>query len=93
MISTHAIRVLGRDLQVKSVSTPEQVAQVEALVNEKLSEAGAAVSGGDSQVVVILALMNLAEAYLTAKNELEEERRACTVRVAGLLERLDRQTV
>lgn len=93
MISTHSIRVLGRDLQVKNVSSPEHVAQVEALVNEKLAEAGAAVSGGDSQVVVILAMMNLAEAYLTAQRELDEERGACRERVAGLIVRLDRQAV
>ncbi|HBG08159.1 MAG TPA: cell division protein ZapA [Geobacter sp.] len=93
MISTHGIRVLGRDLQVKSASPPEHVAQVEALVNEKLAEAGAAVSGGDSQVVVILTMMNLAEACIAAQKELEEERRACKVRVAGLLERLDRREV
>jgi cell division protein ZapA len=91
VISTHGIRVLGRDLQVKSASPPEHVAQVEALVNEKLSEAGAAVNSADSQVVVILAMMNLAEAYLAAKKDLEDERQACSVRVAGLLERLDRR--
>jgi len=76
---------------VKSASPPEHVAQVEALVNEKLSEAGAAVNSADSQVVVILAMMNLAEAYLAAKKDLEDERQACSVRVAGLLERLDRR--
>ena len=89
MISTHTITVLGRDLQVKSTSTPEHVAQVEALVNDKLAEAGAALSGGDSQVVVILAMMNIAEAYLAAKKECEEERHACRERVTGLLGKLD----
>ena len=91
MISTHSIRVLGRDLQVKSASAPEHVAQVEALVNEKLVEAGKAVSGGDNQVVVILAMMNLAEAYIAAQKELEEERLSSRNRVGALLERLDRQ--
>ncbi len=91
MISTHGIRVLGRDLQVKSASPPEHVAQVETLVNEKLAEAEAAVSGGDHQVVVILALMNLAEAYLGAQKELAEERRACSERTVRLIQRLDRQ--
>jgi cell division protein ZapA len=91
LISTHSIRVLGRDLQVKSTSTPEHVAQVEELVNQKLAEAEAAVSGGDSQIVVILALMHLAEGYLTAQRELEAERSACSARISGLLERLDRQ--
>ncbi|WP_224963417.1 cell division protein ZapA [Geomonas subterranea] len=91
MIATHSIRVLGRELQVKSVATPEHVAQVEALVNEKLAEAEAKVSGGDTQLVVILALMNLAEACLDAQKQLVEEQRTCSERVAGLIERLDRQ--
>ena len=91
MISTHSIRVLGRELQVKSTSSPEQVAQVEALVNEKLAEASAAVSGGDIQIIAILAMMNIAEAYLALKKECNEERRTIRERVTGLLERSDWQ--
>lgn len=91
MVATHSIRVLGRDLQVKSVATPEHVAQVEALVNQKLAEAESAVPGGDTQMVVILALMNLAESCLSAQKDLAEERRVCGERIAGLIERLDRQ--
>ena len=91
MISTHSIRVLGRELQVKSTSSSEQVAQVEALVNESLYEADASTSGGDSQIVAILALMNIAEAYLALKRECEEERRTNRERIAGLLGRLDWQ--
>ena len=85
--------MLGRDLQVKSASTPEHVAEVEALVNEKLAEASESVNGGDSQVVVILALMHLAEAYLGAKQELDKERSAFGARVAGLIGRLDGRAV
>lgn len=88
MITTHSIRVLGRDLQVKSASPPEHVAQVESLVNQKLAEAGSAVSGGDNQVVVILAMMNLAEALISAQKELEAERHTCRERVSGILARL-----
>ncbi|WP_136527064.1 cell division protein ZapA [Geomonas ferrireducens] len=91
MVATHSIRVLGRDLQVKSVATPEHVAQVETLVNQKLAEAEGAVPGGDTQMVVILALMNLAESCLNAQKELAEERRICGERIVGLIERLDRQ--
>ena len=93
MISTHSIRVLGRDLQLKSASTPEHVAQVEALVNEKLTEAGAAVSSGESQIVVILTLMNLAEACLAAQKQIEEERGASKVRLSELIGQLDQQAV
>jgi cell division protein ZapA len=91
LISTHSIRVLGRELQVKSTSTPEHVARVEALVNEKLAEASAAVSGGDSQIVAILALMNIAETFLALKKECNEERRIIRERVTGLIGRLEEQ--
>ena len=91
MISTHSIRVLGRELQVKSTASPEQVALVEALVNEKLAEAGAAISGGDSQIVAILAMMNIAEAYLALKGEYEAEQCTNRERITGLLGRMDWQ--
>ena len=38
MNSSHRVRVLGRELQVKSVATAESVREVEAFVNEKLDE-------------------------------------------------------
>ena len=91
MIATHSIRVLGRELQVKSSATPEHVAQVEALVNQKLAEANAATNGGDSQMVSILAMLNIAEAYLALKNERDEEQAASRDRLSGLLKRLDWQ--
>ena len=58
---------------------------------QQYAEAGVTTSGADSQVVVILAMMNIAEAYLAAKSQCEEDRRRCRERVSGLLGRLDRQ--
>jgi len=89
LIATHSIKVLGRELQVKSTASPEHVAQVEALVNEKVAEVSAATT--DTQVVGILALLNIAEAYLALKNECEEERRSSRERLTSLVERLDLQ--
>ncbi|HJV65543.1 MAG TPA: cell division protein ZapA [Geomonas sp.] len=89
MLATHSITVMGRNLQVKSASSPELVAQVQAVVNEKVAEAAAAVSGADTQIVAILAMMNLAEAFLSAQKELEHERHTCRTRISGLLGRLD----
>lgn len=91
MIATHSIKVLGRELQVKSTASPEHVAQVEALVNDKLAEASTAATGADSQIVTILAMLNIAESYLTLKHECEEERRTSRERITGLLDRLDWQ--
>ncbi|MCM0082669.1 cell division protein ZapA [Geomonas sp. Red32] len=65
------------------------MAQVESLVNEKLAEATEAVSSGDHQLVVILTLMNLAEAYLASQKQLEEERLSCRERISSLIGRVD----
>jgi cell division protein ZapA len=69
------------------------VAQVEALVNEKLAEAEAVVSSGDSQVVVILAMMHLAEACLTAQKEIDKERSSTKARISGIIGQLEQQAV
>ena len=91
MVSTHTIRVLGRDLQVKSAASAEHVAGVESFVNAALAETEAAVKGGDGQVVVILTLMNIAEAYLAVRDEDEQRRRSQHERIAALIARVDEQ--
>jgi cell division protein ZapA len=90
-VISHSIRVLGRDLQVKSTASSEHVAEVEALVNTKLSEAEASLSGQDTQLVVILTLMNLAEELISAREKSEEQGRLLMERVGALLTRMDVQ--
>lgn len=66
---SHQIKVLGKEITVKSEAAPEHVQEVERFVNRKLAEAQAAVPVGDPQVPIILALMNMAESYLSLVNE------------------------
>lgn len=91
MSSVHRIRVLGRELQVRSTALPETVQEIEALVNGKLSEVAASVTGGDTQIVAILTLMTLAEEYLSLRSEYEAVRQHDAERVARLLDKLDCQ--
>ena len=84
----HRIRILGRELQVRSSASPETVREVEAFVNGKLAEVASAVSSADSQVVAILALMNIAEAYLAQAREVETCRLVCREGVPRLLRRI-----
>ncbi len=84
----HRIRILGRELQVRSSASPETVREVEAFVNGKLAEVASAVSSADSQVVAILALMNIAEAYLAQAREVETCRQVCREGVPRLLKRI-----
>jgi len=81
--------VLGRDLQVKSTALPDAVQEIEAFVNAKVTEVAASVTGGDSQVVAILTLMTIAEAYLALAKEQENSQKQSAERVGRLIEKLD----
>lgn len=60
----HRIRVLGREIQVRSSATPEAVQEVEAYVNRKIAEVSASVPAADQQLVTLLCLLNVAEENL-----------------------------
>lgn len=62
----HAVQVtiLGQQYTVKSEASPEEVAKVVALVNEKISEVGASGRVVDPLNVAVLALLNLAGTHL-----------------------------
>ena len=88
MKSAHAVRVLGREISVRSSATAEKVQAVETFVNNRLQEIGSALKSGDAQLVLTLALLNTAEEMLdlkaaqTAEAPIEE-------RMLGMIERLE----
>jgi cell division protein ZapA len=81
--------LLGRELQVKSGASGDLVREVETYVSAKLAEAEAMVKSGDSQIVAILTLMNIAEDYLTMLNEHEACRQSGAERMSRLLQLID----
>ncbi|MDD2900738.1 MAG: cell division protein ZapA [Desulfuromonadaceae bacterium] len=87
MKTTHVVRVLGREISVKSSAPPEQVQGVETYVNERLMEIGGALKSGDAQLVLTLALLNTAEEMLALQNLKETEQEAEN-RLRGILEKL-----
>jgi cell division protein ZapA len=80
---------LGRELQVRSAASPEAVQEIESFVNSKLSGVAASVTGGDSQVVAILTLMTIAEAYLSLVKEQDLSHGQDKERLNRLLQKLD----
>lgn len=89
MNTLHRIKVLGRDLQVRSTADSETVRNVELFVNEKLAEVADSVKMGDTQVVAILALMNIAEEYLTLVKATEASSMSSRDRIQRLIGRID----
>ena len=86
---THRIRVLGRELQVKSTTPPERVREIETFVNDKVAEVAGSIMGGDMQVVAILTMMNMAEAHLTLASKQEEANQHGNEKVCKLLRQID----
>ena len=88
MKTAHTVRVLGREISVRSSAPAERVHAVEAFVNGRLQEIGSALKSGDAQLVLTLALLNTAEEML----ELRAAREADTTienSLLGMLERLE----
>jgi len=86
--TAHSVRVLGRDISVRSSAPVEKVQAVETFVNDRLQEIGSALKSGDAQLVLTLALLNTAEEML----ELRAARQADTPlesRLLGMIERLE----
>ena len=90
MNSSHRVRVLGRELNVRSTATSESVREVETFVNEKLKEVAASINTSDPQIIAILALMNIAESYLFLTRENEESRKEGRERISRILLEMDR---
>jgi len=70
--SLHRIKVLGRELQVRSTAAPERVREIEAYINCKVEEIEASGRSKDPLVIAILALLNVAESFLDLSSELAE---------------------
>lgn len=87
--STHRIKVLGRELQIRSTARPERVAEVEAFVNRKLAEVEGSMSGGDAQMVAILTMLNIAESYLSTVRTQMVGETLQQERMERLLQRID----
>jgi cell division protein ZapA len=62
--SSHRIRVLGREIQVRSSASARDVQEVESYVNKRLSEVAVSLPNADQQLVSLLALLNVTESFL-----------------------------
>ena len=73
MKTAHSVRVLGRDISVRSSAPAEKVQAVETFVNDRLQQIGSALKSGDAQLVLSLALLNTAEEMLDLRGAKESD--------------------
>ena len=81
--------MLGRELQVISETPPERVRDIEAFVNKRIADVAASTKAGDVQGVIILAMMNLAEAHLALCNKQERTEKQTAEKIASLIREID----
>lgn len=63
------VTILGQQYVVKSEASPEEVQKVAAFVNGQIAEVAAARRTVDSHNAAVLALLNVAGAYLRLRDE------------------------
>ena len=88
MKTAHVVRVLGREISVRSSASAEQVQAVETFVNNRLQEIGSALKSGDAQLVLTLALLNTAEEMLDLRDRMKSDN-AIEDRLRVIVERLE----
>lgn len=64
MKTSHRIRILGREIQVKSSASAESVREVEDYLNERAAEVAVSLPNADQQLISLLILLNVTESYL-----------------------------
>lgn len=88
MKTTHAVTVLGREISVRSSASEAKVQAVEAFVNDRLQTIGSALSSGDAQLVLTLALLNTTEELLELRR-LKEMDSSIDSRILDIINKLD----
>ena len=73
-MNTHLIKILDREISVKSSESKEFVAQVESFINERLFTIKDSLKRDDRDLVFILCLLNITEELLksTSNKDLNE---------------------
>lgn len=87
--SLHRIRILGRELHVRSTSSPERVRQIEEYINIRVKELELSTTCNDPVKIAILALLNITESYLDISSEMEGCGKADDERISRLLKHIE----
>jgi cell division protein ZapA (FtsZ GTPase activity inhibitor) len=81
---------MGRDIQVRSAASAESVQAVESFVNGKLGEVATSIPHADQQLVALLALLNISEAYLALSGRSGEAASLPDASVERILQKIDK---
>ena len=87
MKTAHVVRVLGREISVRSSAPVERVQAVEAFANDRLQEIGSALKSGDAQLVLTMALLNTIEELLNLR-DVKDSQQVAEDKLRGIIAKL-----
>lgn len=67
MKTSHRIRILDREIQVKSSSSVESVREVEEYLQDRATEVALSLPNADQHLISLLLLLNITESYLALR--------------------------
>lgn len=83
------VTLLGQVFSLRSEATPEEVRRVTEFVNRAINEASASGKTVDSLNISLLALLNVAQAYLQLQAVRAQEERELVGRLDRLLQKME----
>ena len=87
--SLHRVKVFGREVQVRSSASAEEVREVESLVNDTIAQVQTSMKTADFQILAILALLNVAESLLLQSRECSWQEYFIRERISRLTRHID----
>ena len=67
MKTSHRIRILDREIQVKSSSSVASVREIEEYLQERAAEVALSLPNADQHLIALLVLLNTTESYLALR--------------------------
>lgn len=84
----HLITVLGRTIPVRSAASETRVREIEQFVHKEVTAIQEHMTSADPQLLVTLALLNLAERYLGCQDSVRTGQEI-EQRIIGLVQKLE----
>lgn len=89
----HRVKVFGREVQVRSSASAEEVKEVESLVNDTIAQVQTSMKTTDFQILAILALLNVAESFLLQSRECSRQENFVREKISRLTRHIDEAVV
>jgi cell division protein ZapA len=87
--SLHRVKVFGREVQVRSSASAEDVRKIESYVNDTIAQVQTSMKTTDFQILATLALLNIAESFLLQSRECSLQQNFVREKIARLTRHID----